>query len=82
MMMLMKHGSLTLAVVFTLVLACVTTTVIKPKPNIVLVVADDLGFNDLGARNGNKTITPYMESHSTVHRPDLITHFFAEWFDC
>jgi hypothetical protein len=79
----MKHSSLTLGAALSLVvLTCVTATDIKPKPNIVLVVADDLGFNDLGARNGNKTITPYMASHSTVQSAltqSLLS--FAEWFD-
>jgi len=30
-------------------------------PHIVLVVADDLGYNDLGYKNQNKTITPNID---------------------
>jgi arylsulfatase B len=32
------------------------------KPHIVHIVADDLGYNDLGALNGNKTLTPALNS--------------------
>ena len=31
------------------------------KPNIFLVVADDLGYNDLGYKNGNRTMTPHID---------------------
>ena len=33
-----------------------------PKPHILQIVADDLGKNDLGIRNGNKTITPAIDN--------------------
>jgi arylsulfatase B/arylsulfatase I/J len=29
---------------------------------VVLIVADDLGYNDLGVTNGGKTITPELDS--------------------
>ena len=31
------------------------------KPNIFLIVADDLGYNDLGYKNGNRTMTPHID---------------------
>ena len=33
-----------------------------PSPHLIMVVADDLGYNDLGIRNGNKTLTPAIDS--------------------
>ena len=32
------------------------------KPHILFIVADDLGYNDLGFRNGNKTISPTLDA--------------------
>ena len=42
-----------------LVLAAATNT---SKPNVVLIISDDLGYNDLGIRNGGKTITPAIDN--------------------
>jgi len=39
----------------------VAQTVQPAKPHVVLILADDLGFNDLGYKNGNKTITPHID---------------------
>ena len=32
-----------------------------PRPHLVQIVADDLGYNDLGYFNGGKTITPTID---------------------
>jgi hypothetical protein len=32
----------------------------KPLPHVFLVISDDLGYNDLGYKNGNKTLTPTL----------------------
>ena len=34
----------------------------SPQPLIVQVVADDLGYNDLGYANGGKTHTPHIDA--------------------
>ena len=34
----------------------------RGPPNILFIVADDLGYNDLGAYNGGKTVTPHLDS--------------------
>lgn len=31
-------------------------------PHIVFIVADDLGYNDLGSVNGNRTYTPNIDA--------------------
>lgn len=31
-------------------------------PHVVFIVADDLGYNDLGCKNGGKTITPAIDA--------------------
>ena len=48
----------------TIALVCAVSAVAAApaKPNVLLVVADDLGFNDLGYKNGNKTITPHIDA--------------------
>ena len=32
------------------------------RPHLVMVIADDLGYNDIGARNGGRTLTPAIDS--------------------
>ena len=32
------------------------------RPNILFIVGDDVGYNDLGAVNGNRTFTPTLDS--------------------
>jgi len=48
----------------TLTVACLLLTVVaKPaSPNILFIVADDLGYADLGVRNGGLTLTPAIDA--------------------
>jgi arylsulfatase A-like enzyme len=54
-----------LGYLFACLLLCVTESKSNPK-HIVVVVADDLGYNDLGVRNkhasGPRTITPTLDA--------------------
>jgi len=50
----------TMRVALCMVLLSSAASAAKLKPNIVMIVADDLGYNDLGIRNGNKTHTPVL----------------------
>ena len=43
-------------------LSCATAAALPQKPHIVHIVADDLGYNDLGITNGNKTQTPAIDA--------------------
>jgi arylsulfatase A-like enzyme len=35
---------------------------VAPLPTIIQIVADDLGYNDLGYENGGKTFTPHIDA--------------------
>jgi hypothetical protein len=43
-----------------------TQTVSSSQPHILHVVADDLGANDLGIKNGGKTLTPTRGEYRVV----------------
>ena len=46
-----------------------------PAPNIVLIIADDLGFGDLGHYNGGRTDTPVIDqmiAEGTSSHPALL----------
>eukprot|EP01006_Ploeotia_vitrea_P031042 TRINITY_DN63366_c0_g1_i1.p1 TRINITY_DN63366_c0_g1~~TRINITY_DN63366_c0_g1_i1.p1 ORF type:complete len:567 (+),score=65.36 TRINITY_DN63366_c0_g1_i1:53-1753(+) len=45
------------------------------KPNIVFIVADDLGYNDLGITNGHKTITPNI--NGLIQDGIELTHYYT-----
>ena len=55
-------AQIVLALFFLSAIPEVSTADVKvvAKPNILLVVADDLGYNDLGYKNRNKTMTPHI----------------------
>ena len=53
----------------------VTGAIVAERPNIVLIMADDLGYGDTGF-NGNKIIqTPHLDALSK--RGMTLTHFYA-----
>ncbi len=57
------------------ILACLANARIDNRPNIVLMMADDLGYGDTGF-NGNKIIqTPYMDN--LAEQGVVLTHFYA-----
>lgn len=50
-----------------------------PHPHIVVFVADDLGYNDLGFTNGGKTHTPYI--NELVKESTLLSNYY-QWRLC
>ena len=57
------------------VLVAVATAAAPSKPNIILMMADDLGYGDTGF-NGNKTIkTPHLDQMAKDGAK--LTHFYA-----
>ena len=48
-------------------------------PHLVQIVADDLGYNDLGHFNGNKTTTPNLDAH--LKSGVFLSNFYA-WRVC
>ena len=54
-------------VLFVLVALMIGPTMLKPamaadqKPNVVLIVADDLGYHDLGFQGSTRIKTPYLD---------------------
>ncbi|MGB3118045.1 MAG: sulfatase-like hydrolase/transferase [Verrucomicrobiales bacterium] len=45
-----------------LVCACAGSPAAEPKPNILVIVADDLGYADLGVHGGKEVPTPHMDA--------------------
>ena len=43
-------------------LAAVVAFAAASPPHVVFIVADDLGYNDLGATNGKQTFTPNIDA--------------------
>jgi arylsulfatase A-like enzyme len=56
------RSPLAIACLAALCLSSCIPVLAPTRPNVLLIVADDLGFNDLGANNGNpKTHTPALD---------------------
>lgn len=52
----------------------------KPAhPHLVVFVADDLGYNDLGFTNGGKTHTPYI--NELVKESTILSNYY-QWRLC
>jgi arylsulfatase A-like enzyme len=56
-----------------------TAAFVSSRPNLIQIVADDLGYNDLGAMNGNKTSTPHIDGH--IRDGIFLSNFYA-WRVC
>jgi arylsulfatase A-like enzyme len=50
------------------------------RPNIVLIVADDLGYGDLGAYGNTSTRTPHLDKLAS--QGTRFTNFFVSWPAC
>lgn len=65
----------TIAWAFGLLLICAAFASGGDRPNIILIMADDLGYGDTGF-NGNKIIqTPHLDA--LARRGVILTHFYA-----
>ncbi|MFT7641888.1 MAG: arylsulfatase A, partial [Pirellulaceae bacterium] len=62
-----------------LFLACGSTAVAADKPNILLIVSDDQGYNDLGIL-GNGIITPALDR--LAKEGTRLTSFYVSWPAC
>ena len=51
----------TVAIAVTTAVLAATTTLAADKPNIVYILADDLGFGDLGCYGQKKLTTPHID---------------------
>ena len=60
MLIMMKHFSM-LFFVLVLLFASSVAAADSPKPNVLLILADDLGFSDLGCY-GSEIATPNLDS--------------------
>jgi hypothetical protein len=67
-------------------LPCASGQQVKPPPNIVIIIADDLGYGDLGVYGSQDVLTPHLDQLATEGvRPHqllcrgLRMHTFAQW---
>lgn len=51
----------TCTAVFALLALAAGKPTLSPKPHVVFIVGDDVGYNDFGFFNDNKTITPTID---------------------
>src|SRR4051812_22162486 len=49
------------AFLFVLIFCC-TSAIAAERPNILVVVADDLGYADIGVHGGNAVPTPHIDA--------------------
>ena len=58
----MKHRAILVTVLFLASLATLHSAPAAPKPNLVLMVADDLGYRDLSCYGATKIATPHIDA--------------------
>ena len=47
------------------------------KPNIILIVADDMGYGDCGCYGAKTIDTPHIDALATAYRTDAEHTFFV-----
>lgn len=45
-----------------LLLSCAATAVAQPRPNVIMIVADDLGYGDLSCYGADRVQTPHVDA--------------------
>ncbi len=55
-------------------------TIASSKPNIVLIVSDDQGYNDLGTLEGSELISPNLDR--LANEGVRLTNFYVTWPAC
>lgn len=66
----MKNGAMRrLAAAVLLALASTAESAAQTRPNVVLILADDLGYGDIGAFNpAGRIPTPHLDSYRKTGR--------------
>ena len=58
---MMKKSTKTYFIVLTIVMMTCMEVVSQEKPNVILIMADDLGYETLGAYGGTSYLTPNLD---------------------
>ncbi len=75
------HKVLRLAMLFVMVLPIVSAAQVKtPRPNVLLILTDDLGYSDVGACGAKDMVTPNIDR--LFSQGMRFTHFYANASVC
>lgn len=76
----MKRTAIPLALIFLCAAANTPSFAAQTRPNIVLIVADDLGYGELGSYGGDTSITPNLDRLAA--EGVRLTEFYANAPEC
>jgi hypothetical protein len=71
-----------LSVILLVLVQTLASEASEPPPNIVLIVADDLGYGDVGCYGSTLNKTPHIDDLAVNgNRDELALHFFLSIAD-